>query len=701
MNKAFSLKTLPASILLAFCGFCVSLAFAQADAGMQASEPPVAESTQVNRLQQSVIKGLENSPVLNGEVHALEAQMEEANVSFGAMLPTVDVRGAAGRERSKFEGSEARTYNASSYGIEARQNLFNGFASQARYFSSHSSAMQGYYRYLNKANQVAFEASSAHVDVSRNQALTKLAESNLKYHQDLTSRIDEKVKSGVARQSDLEQARSRYTQALGNLATEKANTFTAMANYQRITDTVWPINEMGEYVVNANFEVENIERLVFALNNHPLLKAANAQIESAKQEITAASEGFSPRFDLRAKSDVYSNYLSTFDERAIASVDLLASMNLYRGGADTALRNAAIKRKMRTFDDKLVVCRAIRQNSQNSLFDVVSLQKKLNYFRAQADSITKARAAYEQQFAVGRRSLLDLLSAENEYYQAQRALINIEADLSISKLRLLAATGQLIGLFGVDELVRADEPTKRQVLFYKQQAMTGAEAEGCPAELINIQEFQLPNLGFDESLKTVNTNEPSVLKTPRELDEMPGVTGQAPNPGIEQSANALPPIQLAQVGNAPIGAQGVSYADPATVSKGLIERTNAWLKAWQSKDVNAYIAFYSPTFKPEQGSYEAWEAGRRDRLRSAARIEIQISDIQVVPSFDDPTVYELTFVQNYRSNNYQEQSKKTLTWKSHGGKWQIIREKNMPAQSAGKASEKHLNLASSSTLAVR
>ncbi|HEX4878523.1 MAG TPA: TolC family protein, partial [Limnobacter sp.] len=142
-----------------------------------------------NRLQQSVIQGLQNSAVLDGEVHALEAQMEEANVSFGTLLPTVDVRGATGRERNKIEGGEARTYNANSYGIEARQNIFNGFASHARYYSSYSGAMQSYFRYLNRANQVAFEASSAHVDVSRFQALIQLSERNVQYHQDLMARI--------------------------------------------------------------------------------------------------------------------------------------------------------------------------------------------------------------------------------------------------------------------------------------------------------------------------------------------------------------------------------------------------------------------------------------------------------------------------------------------------------------------------------
>lgn len=691
MNNCFEsfvrMKNLSVVLLagsVAWAGHAADAQSDQAVVPVEAQSPgEAAGNPSYSPLRESVMKGLANSPSLDADVHALEARVEESNVVFGSLRPTVDARGAAGRERTRIDDGPARTYNANSYGIEARQNLYNGFASQARYFAAHSSAMQSYYRYLNKANQVAFESASAHIDVARFQALTQLSENNLKYHLDLMSRIEEKVKSGVSRQSDLEQARSRYTLALSNLTTEKANAFSAMATYQRVTDTLWPINQPGEYKVNANFEIENRERLVFALNNHPLLKAANAQINSAKLEITAASEGFHPRIDLRAKSDVYSNYLSTFDERQISSVDVLATINLYRGGADSAQRRVAIKRRLQSMDDKLAMCRLIRQSTQTALFDVVSQQKKQVYFREQAAAISKARAAYEQQFAVGRRELLDLLSAENEYYQAQRALINVEADLSVSKLKLLAATGQLVSLFGVDALVNADEPTRREVMFYREHTEAGAESEACPASLLNLEDFQLPALGFDEALKSVDSS----------LTTAPGGLHEVPNTAPAPTAVAAAPIELAQLGKAQLPSAAAAYSDPAEVSRRLTEKTKAWVKAWQSKDVSSYMAFYSASFKPEEGNFDSWVNTRRDRISRAQQISIQISDVQVVPSFDKPDEYELNFIQDYRSANYQERSKKTLTWKEIRGEWLIIREQNLPVDTAFKPSSRKVAVA--------
>ncbi|NJM32068.1 MAG: hypothetical protein HC848_03225 [Limnobacter sp.] len=97
------------------------------------------------------------------------------------------------------------------------------------------------------------------------------------------------------------------------------------------------------------------------------------------------------------------------------------------------------------------------------------------------------------------------------------------------------------------------------------------------------------------------------------------------------------------------------------------------------KDVSGYINFYSPMFSPEEGSYDAWQSQRRIRVGQAEKLQIDVSDIQVIPSFDDASVYETVFTQNYKAAHYQETSKKVLTWKATNSGWQIIRERNLPA----------------------
>lgn len=52
--------------------------------------------------------------------------------------------------------------------------------------------------------------------------------------------------------------------------------------------------------------------------------------------------------------------------------------------------------------------------------------------------------AYSEQFKIGQRSLLDLLDAENEFFEANRAYTNAESDLNIAHARTLSAMGNLL-----------------------------------------------------------------------------------------------------------------------------------------------------------------------------------------------------------------------------------------------------------------
>ncbi|MCC5881061.1 MAG: OmpA family protein, partial [Halomonas sp.] len=66
------------------------------------------------------------------------------------------------------------------------------------------------------------------------------------------------------------------------------------------------------------------------------------------------------------------------------------------------------------------------------------------------------RGAYQQQFDIGQRTLLDVLDSENEYFEASRAYANAQYDIALADARTLAAMGQLMQALGV---MRDDMPT--------------------------------------------------------------------------------------------------------------------------------------------------------------------------------------------------------------------------------------------------
>ena len=72
----------------------------------------------------------------------------------------------------------------------------------------------------------------------------------------------------------------------------------------------------------------------------------------------------------------------------------------------------------------------------------------------------KTRAAYRDQFNIGQRTLLDLLNTQNEYFDARRAQVNADVDLSLAHLRSYAGMGQLLEVLGLKRLDADDAPER-------------------------------------------------------------------------------------------------------------------------------------------------------------------------------------------------------------------------------------------------
>lgn len=118
---------------------------------------------------------------------------------------------------------------------------------------------------------------------------------------------------------------------------------------------------------------------------------------------------------------------------------------------------------------------------------------------------------------------------------------------------------------------------------------------------------------------------------------------------------------------------GVATAQPA--ADAAIQATvTAWTQAWSAKDVERYLAFYAPAFKPADGqTRKAWEKQRRARVTAPQFIEVSASDIKVVQHDDARAA--ASFRQRYRSNLFQDETNKTLELVRDGDRWLIAAER--------------------------
>jgi hypothetical protein len=101
-----------------------------------------------------------------------------------------------------------------------------------------------------------------------------------------------------------------------------------------------------------------------------------------------------------------------------------------------------------------------------------------------------------------------------------------------------------------------------------------------------------------------------------------------------------------------------------------------WAAAWSGQDVEGYLDAYSDRFVPTGTQTLAqWEAQRRQRLARPERIEVELSEIEVLVF--DARRARARVVQAYRSDRYSDVTRKEFQMVHEGGRWQITSERTL------------------------
>lgn len=161
----------------------------------------------------------------------------------------------------------------------------------------------------------------------------------------------------------------------------------------------------------------------------------------------------------------------------------------------------------------------------------------------------------------------------------------------------------------------------------------------------------------------------------------PAAPARKPEPAVAERISSATPLQLAAAEAArsaasarpAVAAPAARAAQALDASPAAVEAAvQAWAKAWAQQDMDAYLAAYSPVFKPADGSsLAAWKQSRRQRIEGKRDISVSLSDLQVAVDGERATA---RFVQAYVAGALKSTSRKTLVLQPDQGQWRIVSE---------------------------
>ncbi len=397
-------------------------------------------------LNETVRHTLETNPEVMAARHEHLARTEEVDIAKSGYLPSLDVAAGIGRQTldAQSTGGEEKTLTRHESSIAARQMVFDGYATSEEVNRQLARMNSALYKAAEVEENTALRSAEVYLNLLRQNELLDLARETLYEHQNIHDQMVLRNKSGVGSKADLDQISARLALANSNMISAQSNLLDAQTNFFRVTGLQPQIDDIEKPTIKQPIpaSLELAEEL--AIGQHPTLKSALADVDSAVAQYEATESVFWPNLQIEADKRWDEDIDGVEGDSEDLVVALRMRYNLYNGGGD--------KSRRRQTAHLLEQARDIRNNTQRQVSESLRLSwsahqtinSQLKYLEMHVRASLATKSAYQKQFNIGRRTLLDLLNTENEVVDSKRTLINAVYDQLFAQYRIFNSMGQLL-----------------------------------------------------------------------------------------------------------------------------------------------------------------------------------------------------------------------------------------------------------------
>lgn len=403
-------------------------------------------------LRSALYEMSKTDPAILAKQKELEAARHELDLAKSGYYPKLDIQGSIGNERAKSQLTQYqdRSWTSNNAGVTLTQNLFAGFATKNDVATKEYKIKARKYALIEQANDSALRLSKSYMDLLRAYELLLIEVDNVKTHEKIFKDLKIRTEGGSGRISDYMEVSAKLSLAYSNLLSEDNNYNDAVANFHKAIGRY----EDGKNLVQPDdikgLPIKLEEALAQALASNPSLLVSRYEIEAAKTAMRLERQGYLPKIDatLNAKTSENASGLGGKNDSSSALITL--SWNLYNGGSDYARVERAVSGIENSIEKLHTLQREVMEGMGLSFNAYSALDRQKEFLAIYEESNSHKKEYYQEEFDLGRRSLIDLLNAEDEYNVARRKLVQNRYDRLNAQFRILDAKGELLSYFGIN-----------------------------------------------------------------------------------------------------------------------------------------------------------------------------------------------------------------------------------------------------------
>src|SRR5471030_611515 len=404
---------------------------------------PTEEMRASLTLRDAILRAFARNPQIAEAAAQIRVGNGNLDEAKSAWYPQISLQGTAGKSHQT--DSAGSLDNNASGGVQLSQLLYD-FGRTGGSIDEQERLSDSYrYSLYGTMTDVALSTLQAYLEVKRYQALSVAARDNIDSLQRVADTAKLRADAGLSSQSDVLQAETRIAGMRATVEQYRAQQRSAQAQLTVLTGVVSDnLPDLPQSLLDQKVTLDKIP-----YENSTLVRAAQAKQQAAIQLVNQTEAQHWPTLKIQAGRTRYENTGgggSYWDDQVQLAVDA----PVYQGGAVSAKVRAAEGQRQAAQADVEKAKLDINQKASTAYADMIGGQQRQVAGEEQYGSATHTRSVYQDEYKLSKRSLNDLLSVEQDVFQADTMRIGALYDGWDATVRYAAAVDNLVDMLGID-----------------------------------------------------------------------------------------------------------------------------------------------------------------------------------------------------------------------------------------------------------
>ncbi|MEX0591691.1 MAG: TolC family outer membrane protein [Xanthobacteraceae bacterium] len=394
----------------------------------------------------AIHQAVQTHPSIGEAAANRRATESELRQNQGTLLPQVRIEASIGPQRldrhiTPEPLANGRWVNGREASVVVRQLLYDGFTSINEIWRQAARTDAAAARVFERSELSALDAAEAYIDVTRYLQLVDLASRNVQTHRGIFGNVKARFEGGRTGEGDMQQAQERVSSAEAALAEFRQKLDEARGTYR---------NAVGLEPFNLRFPGRlrglpstKDESLAVALRHNPTIMAAGADAKAARYSFDATGGQFGPTVTVEGSALTGVNTGNMEGRREEYSGKLVMRWDIFQGGQTSWRRVEAAERMAEQTERHARLQRAAFESLDKAWAARTITSDRAAALNRQVESARKVVSAYTKEYELGQRTLIDLLNAENQLFNALVSLVSTRGVAVFADYQLLATMGKL------------------------------------------------------------------------------------------------------------------------------------------------------------------------------------------------------------------------------------------------------------------